>query len=84
MVTVKVDPDIFTKLPPVLVAKAAKKLAETVSGRRFRAGQKWQENVYVDGNRIGLGCHYVREEDRVDVTAARPLLGKKGVRARDR
>jgi len=75
MVDIVVDPDVFSKskVHPIDIERARKKMIEDPHPTRPTAKKRWQENVYVEesGIRLAMNCH--KEDDKIVITGVRKL-----------
>lgn len=80
MVDVVVDPKALSKskVHPIIIERARKKMLENLDPKRPRAKRKWQEIVYLDqGIRLAMNCH--REDDKIVITGIRELKKQKPI-----
>ena len=68
-----VDPDVFTKRSPAILAQIRQQMLQEPNPKRPKAKGKWLETVDLkDGRRYAVGCH--REGEKIVITGAREAL----------
>jgi len=80
MVDIVVDPKAFSqsKVHPMIIERARKKMLKTPDPKRPRAKRKWQEIVYLEeGIRLAMNCH--KSDDTIVITGIKKLKKQKPV-----
>lgn len=81
MVDIIVDLDALSKskVHPIDIERARKKMMENPNFKPPRAKKKWQEIVYLEqsGLRLAINCH--KEQDKIVITGIRKMRKEKPI-----